>query len=94
MRRVDLNQDIRPLSEFRANAASFVQQVHNTKRPLVITHHGRSAAVLIDVFEYESLIEKLELLQDIQVAETQIKEGKGIKHETAKKQILERLGHK
>ncbi len=91
MRRVDLNQDIRPLSEFRANAASFVKQVHKTKRPLVITHRGRSAAVLIDVFEYETLIEKLELLQDVQIAESQIKEGKGLNHETAKKQVLERL---
>jgi len=94
MRRVDLNQDIRPLSEFRANAASFVQQVHKTKRPLVITHRGRSAAVLIDVLEYETLIEKLELLQDVQIAENQLKEGKGLKHEVAKKQVLERLKNK
>lgn len=79
MRRVDLNQDIRSLSDFRANAASFVQQVHKTKRPMVITHRGRSAAVLIDVLEYETLIEKLELLQDVQVAENQIKDGKGLK---------------
>jgi prevent-host-death family protein len=91
MRRVDLNQDIRPLSEFRANAASFIQQVHNTKRPMVITHRGRSAAVLIDVFEYESLIEKLELLQDVQIAENQLKKGKGLKHEAAKKKIFESL---
>ena len=94
MRRVDLNQDIRSLSEFRAHAASFVQQVHKTKRPLVITNRGRSAAVLIDVFEYESLIEKLELLQDVQIAEAQIKSGKGIKHETAKNQVLMTLKNK
>jgi len=94
MRRVDLNQDIRSLSEFRANAASFVQQVHKTKRPLVITNRGRSAAVLIDVFEYESLIERLELLQDVQIAENQIKEGKGLKHETAQKRIFENLKNK
>lgn len=94
MRRVDLNQDIRSLSDFRANAASFVQQVHKTKRPMVITHRGRSAAVLIDVPEYETMIEKLELLQDVQVAEEQIKDGKGLKHEAAKKQIFESLRNK
>ena len=94
MRRVDLNQDIRSLSDFRANAASFVQQVHKTKRPMVITHRGRSAAVLIDVLEYETLIEKLELLQEVQIAESQIKDGKGLKHEAAKKQILESLKKK
>ena len=91
MKRICLDQDIKPLTEFRANAASFVQQVHNTKRPLVITHRGRSAAVLMDVLEYESLLEKIELLQDIQTAEKQILEGKGIKHDQAKRMLLERL---
>ena len=94
MRRVDLNQDIRSLTEFRAKAASFVQQVHRTKRPLVITNRGRSAAVLLDVLEYESLIEQLELLQDVQIAEIQIKEGKGLKHDSAKNKVLSRLKEK
>jgi antitoxin YefM len=91
MKRIVLDQDIKPLSEFRANAASFIEQVHKTKRPLVITHHGKSAAVLLDVVEYESLLERLELLQDIHTAETQIKEGKGISHDSARKQLLGRF---
>ena len=92
MRRMVLDQDVRPLSEFRANASVFVQQVPATKRPLVITQNGRSAAVLLDVAEYEELLAKLELLQDIQQAEAQISEGKGVSHNAAKKQLLERLG--
>ena len=91
MRRVNLDEDIRPLSEFRANAASFVQQVHQTKRPLVITHRGRSAAVLLDVAEYEGLLEKIELLQDVHQAEREIKENKGKSHSDAKKYILSSL---
>lgn len=46
MNRPHSDQDIHPLSEFRAKVASFVQQVHQTHRPVVITHHGKSAAVL------------------------------------------------
>ena len=91
MKRINTEEDIKPLSEFRANVASYIQQVHKTKRPLIITNHGKSAAVLLDVKEYESLIDKLELLQDIQIAEKQIKEGKVISHEEAKNQILERI---
>lgn len=91
MNRIQLNKDIRPLSEFRANVASFIQQVHRTNRPLVITHHGKSTAVLLNVSEYETLLEKLELLQDIHAAEKQIDEGKGVHHSPARKRLLRNL---
>jgi antitoxin YefM len=86
-----LDEDIKPLSEFRANATAFIKQVKDSKRPLVITQHGRGAAVLMGVREYEQLLAKLELLQDIQQAETEIAEGKGVEHRTARKHALERF---
>lgn len=91
MRRMVLDQDVRSLSEFRANASAFVQQVRETKRPMVITQNGRSAAVLLDVVEYEDLLARLELLQDIYQAEAQLGKGQGVSHREAKRQILERL---
>jgi antitoxin YefM len=91
MQRVLLDQDIKPLSEFRANAAAFIKQVQTTKRPLVITSHGKSAAVLLDVVEYEALIEKSEVLQDIRTAERQLEEGKGLGHEKAKSRVMKNL---
>ena len=91
MKRINLNKDVRPLSEFRAKAASLVKQVHDTRRPLVITHRGRSAAVLLDVDEYENLIDRIETLQEINLAEKQIAEGKGVSHSDAKKRIIEAL---
>ena len=94
MKRIIFDQDIRPLSEFRANAAALIEQVRSTKRPLVITQHGKSSAVLMDVHEYEELLEKIEILQDIQIAESQLQEGLGIEHEKAKKEALEHFGSK
>jgi antitoxin YefM len=92
MQRVNLDQDVKPISEFRANAASLVQQVRRTKRPLVITQQGRGAAVLLDVSEYEKLLAKLELLQDVHTAESQIDNERGIAHTAARKKALERIG--
>lgn len=40
-------EDIRPLSEFRANAAAFVEQVQTTQRPIVLTQHGRGGRGVI-----------------------------------------------
>lgn len=88
---IRISEDIRPLSEFRANAAAFVQHVRQSRRPLVLTQRGRGAAVLLDITEYERLVERAELLEDIAVAEEQIAAGEGIEHEDAKQQILSGL---
>jgi len=80
MKFIDLEKDIKPLFEFRAKTANFVKQVTETKRPLVITQHGKSSAILVDVNVYQSLIDKIELLEEIQLADKQIDNGQGIKH--------------
>ncbi len=78
------------MTEFRANAASLVKQVRESKRPLILTQHGKSTAVLIDVAEYQSIIDKLELLQDVQLAEQQIIEGKYLSDSQVEKRLIAR----
>ena len=73
MERIELDKDVKPISEFRANATNLIEQVNKTKRPLVITQHGKSSAVLLDVKEYEALLDKIELLSDLAEAEEDIK---------------------
>ena len=91
MQRLKIDQDIRPMSEFRTGIASFLKQVHDTKRPLVITQHGKGVAVLIDVKEYEAMQEKIEVLQDIHTAMAQVEAGEGVNQNEAKKRILGRI---
>ncbi|AGF78771.1 prevent-host-death family protein [Desulfocapsa sulfexigens DSM 10523] len=91
MQRLRVDQDIRSMSEFRAGIASFLKQVHDTKRPLIITQHGKGAAVLLDVGEYEAMQEKIELLSDVQKAISQIENGEGVAHKNAKDMILKRI---
>ena len=82
-------EDIQPLTAFRANVASFVDQVRETGRPLVLTQHGRSAAVLLGAADYEALIEELEILRDIQISERELAEGKGVPHEQVAQELRE-----
>lgn len=79
-------------SEFRAGVATFVKQIHETRRPMVLTQRGRGVAVLVDVQEYERMQERLELLEEIYKAEEQLANGEGISHEDAKSRVLGRLG--
>lgn len=91
MQRLELDKDIHSISELRSNATSFIKQVHQTRRPLVITQNGKSAAVLIDVIEYEKILEKIELLEDINTAEKQIDDGLGDEHDIALQNVLEKI---
>ena len=91
MRRMVIEQDIRPMSEFRSGVASFVKQVHDTKRPLIITQHGKGVGVLLDVGEFEAMQEKIELLEDIQTSISQLDAGNGVSHRDARQEVLQRL---
>jgi antitoxin YefM len=64
---INLEEDIRPLSEFRANTASLVKLVKKTGRPLVLTQHGKSTVVLLDVRQYQSMLSSIELSESIRV---------------------------
>ena len=86
-----VDEDIRPLSEFRAGVASFVKQVNETRRPMVLTQHGRGVAVLVDIHEFAAMRERMELLEDIAVAEAQIAAGRVTPHEEAKARALEKF---
>lgn len=90
MHRIQLDEDIRPLSEFRSKVAFYFDQVKKTKRPLIITQNGKSAAILLNVSEYEAMIDKIEVLEDIKLAEAQIKDGLAVSHLDVKKRFTKR----
>ena len=91
MQKLRIDQDIKPLSEVRKGMATYIKQIHETKRPLIITQRGRSAAVLIDVQEFEAMQEKIELLSDIHSSLRQLEKGEGISHKDAENMLLERI---
>lgn len=91
MKRIQLTEDIQPLSEFRSKVAFYLEKVNKDKRPLVITQNGKSAAILLGVSEYDSLIEKIEILEEVKLAEKQISDGFGLTHSNVKKRFSRRI---
>lgn len=91
MSRIHFDKDIQPLSEFRAGVASYIKQINETRRPLVITQHGKGVAVVLDVAEYEAMQEKIELLEEMRTAEAQLASGLGVTNEDARSQVLGRI---
>ena len=91
MQPINLKEDVHSLSEFRSGVSSYIQQVTETKRPLLITQHGKGVAILTDVEEFEKLQMRLELLEDLYKAETQINEGRGVSHKDAKSMVMKSI---
>jgi len=87
---LNLVDDVRPVSEFRANATSLISQARKNRRPIVLTQHGKTSAVVVGIEEYQEMLETLEYLRKNYEAEQDIDAGKGVSHTDAKKTILSR----
>ncbi len=83
MNRIRLSEDLTPISDFRTRTAEIVAKVRKTKRPLILTQRGRSAAVLEDIGEYEKKVERLELLEAILNGVRAAEKGEVVTHAKA-----------
>lgn len=66
MKPIQLDEDVIPVSEFKANTAKWIERIRETGRPVLLTQNGRSAAVVMNPADYDndrfdrSLITKFE----------------------------------
>ncbi|HEX7547204.1 MAG TPA: type II toxin-antitoxin system Phd/YefM family antitoxin [Gemmatimonadaceae bacterium] len=86
------SRDIRSLSEFRAHAAAFVEQVQSTSEPMVITQRGRSAIVLLAIAAYEGLLDEVELARDVRTSVEQVETGRAEPSERVETRLRAMLG--
>ncbi|MGI8771019.1 MAG: type II toxin-antitoxin system Phd/YefM family antitoxin [Acidobacteriaceae bacterium] len=68
---LNLEEDIRSLSDFRRNTSACVAHVRETRRPLVLTLNGRAALVTLSPEAYQELVKAA----DYQEAAAGIREG-------------------
>lgn len=90
-------EDIRPLTEHRANISEDFRHVQETGRPLFITTNGRTAGVLLSPGAYDELAERAMLAEDIiaiRKALQESREGKVRDAKEALRDIAARIGIK
>ena len=73
---MNLTDDIRPISYIKANAASILNQVNESQRPVFVTQNGEAKAVIMDAVSYQNLQNALGLLKLISQGEKDIADGK------------------
>jgi antitoxin YefM len=88
---VDLNEDIQPVSDFRARASAMLRQARESGRPIVLTQRGRGAAVLLDIRSYQDLLDELEELRSVCKGLADVHAGDTVPHDDVKEAMLARF---
>jgi len=70
-----------PVTDIKRKATEIIAGLQQDQEPLVITEHGREAAVLMDVTSYRMQERKLALLEGIIRGQQAISEGRTLSHE-------------
>jgi prevent-host-death family protein len=60
---MNLANDIQPVTYMKSHAANLLQQVNETRRPVIITQNGQARAVLQDTASYENMRNTIALLK-------------------------------
>jgi len=69
---LSITEDIRSITDLKRNTNSVLEQIHRTKRPVVLTVNGKAEAVLLDAKEYEKIANAFNLLKLLIPAEEDI----------------------
>jgi prevent-host-death family protein len=73
---ISLTQGIRSITDLKRNTNQILKQIHDSKKPVVLTVNGKAEAVLIGAKEYDDISNALAMFKLILAAEDDIKNGR------------------
>ena len=76
-----------PITDLKRLGGKVLDELRQDRSPVIITEHGRAAAVLLDVVSYEAITRRYEILKGIEEGERDIAEGRTLNWEDAKAEL-------
>ena len=70
--------NIRPLTDFRNNMKDYIKELNTNKKPIILTQHGKSAAVLLDAEKYQEIQDQLEFMRKVAVGISEYKNNQSL----------------
>jgi antitoxin YefM len=70
--------NITPLTDFRNNIKKYLKEISIHKKPIVLTQHGKSAAVIMDAGKYQEMQDQIDFLQKVAVGLEDYREGRTV----------------
>ena len=75
------------VTTLKRQATELLSQIEKDREPILITHNGLPSAYLVDVETFETLLERMALLEGIARGEKAIEEGRSVTHTKAKQRM-------
>ena len=72
---MNISTDIRPITYLKSRAADLLNQINESRRPVIITQNGEPRAVLQDPDSYEKMRNAIGILKLISLGEEEIMAG-------------------
>ena len=64
METLDVN-NIRPLTDFRNKMKEYIKELNEHKKPIILTQHGKSAAVLLNAEKFQEMQDQIEFMRKV-----------------------------
>ena len=64
MESIDVN-NIRPLTDFRNKMKEYIKELNEHKKPIILTQHGKSAAVLLNAEKFQEMQDQIEFMRKV-----------------------------
>jgi prevent-host-death family protein len=72
---MNMANDIKPVTYLKSRAADLLNQINETRRPVVITQNGEPRAILQDPKSYENMRNAIGILKLLSQGEADIRDG-------------------
>ncbi len=75
------------VTTLKRQATKLLADLHESKEPILITEHGQPSAYLLDVADYELMLDRMKILEGIAKGEQAIREGRTMDMSQAKDKL-------
>jgi prevent-host-death family protein len=84
-------KSIEPVTSLKTKSAELIRKMRRSGEPIIITQNGKPTAVLQDVESFQRQRDALLLLKLLAKGDQELREGKGVAHAVAARQLEGRL---
>lgn len=92
MRPLQISEDFLPIRELKSNTARVLRRLKESHRPVVLTQHGRPAAVLISPQEFDEMRERERFMAAVREGLADAEEGRVVDSEEFRRELEAEFG--
>lgn len=71
-------RNITPLTDFRNNIKKYLKELNVHKKPIILTQHGKSAAVIMDADKYQEMQDQIDFMRKVTLGLEDYREGRTV----------------